>query len=495
MAIPAGGCSWSAGLELSGKGIHLSGAGAGRVIGRSLSAVTIGTGSRTFVTQSGLGLTGGETLRVERTGGIVAGGMPTGERGFMIGTVASYAGSTLTLDVTVAQGSGSHPVWIISSAAATTITHDAGPNVLLSLTEDATHSVELSGIRFLTGTGTDDFVGIDRSAGGRPVLVHDMYFESSDGSVSAIRTSSNRGVIWDCSFVALPFSLSQLAIHHANAPADSWTTLSTMGTADATGTSNLYVEDADFHGFLNSTDFDSNARSVMRHCLFDNAGFGTHGADTSDYGQRHFEVYDSEMTWNGFSNGQTLPVARGFYLRGGTGVIADNVIQMPGGNDYPNKLGIDMTVMNLQRDAGPNPCWGADEPGVQYWAPRQVGMGRVTGAAGNDSVTYVGDSEPLHVWGNSGTYPIGKFGLRNDRMHEPGFDRAVRRRRPRLPRRGSEARLGEVPVPPPAARRALRRRLRERRQLGLELDRPLSRVTQFGRRFGKGAAPCASLRS
>jgi hypothetical protein len=121
--------------------------------------------------------------------------------------------------------------------------------------------------------------------------------------------------------------------------------------------------------------------------LFNNSDFGTHGADTSDYGQRHFEFYDSEMLFDGFSDSQTLPLARGFFLRGGTGVIANSTINMSGGSDYPNKPGVDMTVMNLQRSGGVNGCWGANVPGIQYPAPRQVGMGRVTGAGGNDSIT------------------------------------------------------------------------------------------------------------
>ena len=67
-----------------------------------------------------------------------------------------------------------------------------------------------------------------------------------------------------------------------------------------------------------------------------------------------------------------------------------------------------MTVMNLQRHAGPNPCWGAGTSGgARYYAPRQVGMGYVTGkgtsglGSTKDSITYVGDSEPAYIWGNS----------------------------------------------------------------------------------------------
>ena len=67
-----------------------------------------------------------------------------------------------------------------------------------------------------------------------------------------------------------------------------------------------------------------------------------------------------------------------------------------------------MTVMNLQRNAGPNPCWGAGTSGgADYHAPRQVGFGYVTGTGkdglgrSTDSITYVGDGEPAYAWGNS----------------------------------------------------------------------------------------------
>jgi hypothetical protein len=81
--------------------------------------------------------------------------------------------------------------------------------------------------------------------------------------------------------------------------------------------------------------------------------------------------------------------------------------------DYGSKTDVNMTVMNLRRSAGPNPCWGAGVPGVQYPCPRQVGMGHVTGKGvdgtgrSNDSITYVGDSEPRYIWNNRGSYTAG----------------------------------------------------------------------------------------
>jgi hypothetical protein len=82
-----------------------------------------------------------------------------------------------------------------------------------------------------------------------------------------------------------------------------------------------------------------------------------------------------------------------------------------------------MTVMNLQRNAGPAPCWGAGgSNGSAYFAPHQIGMGYVTGngvnvlgqstystAAYGYGNQYVGDPEPAYIWNNSRA-PLGNIG-------------------------------------------------------------------------------------
>jgi hypothetical protein len=177
--------------------------------------------------------------------------------------------------------------------------------------------------------------------------------------------------------------------------------------ADTTGTNNLYVEDSDFHAFLNAFDNDDNGRITVRHALFDNAGLGTHGADTSSIGGRHFEVYDSTFLFNAYTDGTTFNLNWWFFVRGGTFVVADNVMPTIFSQDYGAKPAFNMTVMNLQRNGGPDPCWGAGTSGgAAYPAPRQVGLGRITGARGNDSMAYVGDSEPAYIWGIAGSAQV-----------------------------------------------------------------------------------------
>lgn len=181
-----------------------------------------------------------------------------------------------------------------------------------------------------------------------------------------------------------------------------------MGTNDLSGTSNFYVEDCDFHAWLNCTDFDDDSRAVVRYCLMNNAGCGTHGADTSTYGVRHYEFYGNTFVFNGFNTGQTLNLNWWFFLRGGTGVIMSNILPAIVSTDYGSKKGVDMIVMNLQRSGGPHGCWAAGTlNGAGYPAPRQVGMGRVTGLGARDLFAYNGDSEPLYIWGNVGGFSVG----------------------------------------------------------------------------------------
>lgn len=403
VTIPAGAFTWTNQVAIS-KGVILQGAGAGRVVARSESSVTVGTGSKSFtLIETGLGFTNGQTLRVDRTGNPVSSGNSTFTRTYMIGTVTSYSGTSLTLDVTTVGNNGAtDKQWIVSTEAATTVTHNYA-GILLSLTEDATHNLQVRGIRFLSGTGTDDFIRI--AGAGKPVIIASNYFESED-NYDCIQTSRNQGLVHNCSFTAYPFAPTQLAIHAKDCPTDSWTTASTMGTNDVGQTNNFYVENCDFHAWNNAMDWDDSSRSVTRHSLFNHAGFGTHGADTSNYGVRHYEAYGNTFYYKEYSDGTTINVQWLFYLRGGTGVIYSNTMADigAGGSDYGDKADINMTVMNLRRNAGPNGCWGMDNSGAQYPAPRQVGLGRVTGSAGNDSITYTGDSEPLYVWGNTGTY-------------------------------------------------------------------------------------------
>lgn len=417
VTLPAGTFTWTGGVvTTAGKGVTIQGAGSGAVLGRSLSNVEIGTGTKVFTaTYAGLDISNGQTLTIERTGNQVSGGSATATRGWMQGTVTSYTGTTLTMDITSTNGSGTHPVWYIRSEPTTRInfTSTSAVNVI-SATSDATHSTTIEGIFFgrtvASAAATATMVNV--SGSGKPVIVKDCYFERTNGNYSTFYSSQNKGLVFNCSFTSHPFSQAGVAIHHVcDGITDSWDTPHTMGNADTTGESNLYIEDCVFAGWLNATDFDGNARAVMRYSTFDNSAIGTHGADTSFWGVRHWEAYGNEFIHDGFSNGQTLPMTWFFYVRGGTFVIHNNIIDAWSGSDY-SASEINMTVMNLRRNAAGHGCWGADDPGNQYPAPRQVGMGNITGAAASDAFTYLGDSDPAYYWDNTEGGTI-NFGISN----------------------------------------------------------------------------------
>jgi hypothetical protein len=418
--IPPGDHSWASGVTVSGKGIHIQGGGSGRVIARSVGEQTVSTGAKTFTLNAiGLPITANQTLWITRTGGEQAGAPlyngSTGMLPTMIGTVDSYSGTTLVMDIDTATDAGTyvHPIWIIATTATTTITRSGSNTVFLDVAEDASHTVEISGIRFDYGSGTGNTIAISSVSGGKPVQIHDCFFEAvyTGGAYSFnVKGQSQRGMIYDCSFIGAPFSNAGQPIQVSATGVDAWATTSTMGAADTTGLNNFYIEDCDFHGIQNATDMSDSARAVVRHCLINNAGLGTHGPDTGTYGLRHYEIYDNEFVFNGFNNAQTLPLDYLIYFRGGTGLVYNNTIPDLDSTDFPGKNDVNLQIQMLDRNAGPNALWSDNDGQVpEYPCPRQVGMGRVTGTGLDgqgrsvDSITYVGDVEPLYIWGNSRT--------------------------------------------------------------------------------------------
>ena len=341
----------------------------------------------------------------------------------MQGTVTSYSGTTLVMNVTTSGGSGTHDFWKIETLPATTLAHGLDSNSLFVLNESVNGDIDLSGIRFTQfqppsgGNGQNYFIEIWTTTNGKPVLIHDCWFSEPSSNHTAILVQSLQGVIWNCSIDAGAFGLNSGGISQfgkaPNYPLGiaSWTSPSTWGNLDTTGTNNFYVEDCDFHAMLNATSNDNGGRFVMRYCSFDNTGIGSHGADSGPFGMRFFEIYDSEFVFNS-TTGDTLGLNYWIYLRGGTLLLTDCIMPLISSQDYRTKPSFNLTVMNLQRNSGPNPCWGAGtQNGARYPCPRQVGFGYVTGngtnglGRTNDSVTYAGDSEPIYIWNITGPTP------------------------------------------------------------------------------------------
>ncbi|MFZ0302299.1 MAG: hypothetical protein WAL75_06425 [Terracidiphilus sp.] len=434
VAIPAGTCTWTTGVTISGKGIVVAGAGSGRIIADSTTTqATIGTGSKTWTITSArvdgtfpLGPTAGQSLIVYELGTI---------GNYMAGTVTSYSGGTLVMNITSSAGScadnsqSNCSRWLITTLPSTTIINNTTAGVFaFTIKEDTAFDTNLSGIQLTVGTGTGGgYIAVNTALGGLPVLINNLWLRGADTMGTLIHFNDNRGVVWNVSVDASPFCGAEEGVQlQADGITNSWTTASTWGAADTSGTNAVYVETSDFHALLNTFDNDNNGRLVWRYNIMDNASATTHGADTSFYGERYFEYYNNVNTWYDDNTPATFNLGHGWiFVRGGSFVAFNNTWTPISG--YYNGADLNMTVMNLQRNTGTGTsCWGAgySTPGQYYHAPRQVGFGRVTGAGtatylpdglnltSIDLYTYVGDSEPAYIWNNnpSNTYSISNYG-------------------------------------------------------------------------------------
>jgi hypothetical protein len=425
VTIPAGTCTWTSGVTISGKGIHLQGSGSGRIVAYDdgTEMPSVGTGTKTFTLAgyspgfSATSITAGETIRAFEN---------NAQTNWMQGTVTSLSGTTLTLNITSTGGSGSTHRWLFSTVP-TTVLISSQSGSMFSINEDTSVNTSLSGVQIAVGSSTTSNILLNYEAGGQPILIHDNWFQQGAGEM--IDSTTNRGVIWNNSFngsTGTPGQLATTAAVRIKGAPNTWTSTSTWGSANA-----LYVETNDFHAFQASTDNDDNGEMVFRYNLVDHTEFSTHGADTSNYGERYFEYYNNIGVFYGYNDGSTFNMPNGWIglVRGGTFVMFDNTLPAMVSTDYGTKPDVEMLAMNLQRQAGPNPCWGAGGTAGQYYhSPRQVGFGNVTGSgtanypavgvnnSKTDSITYVGDSEPAYIWNNSRaplTVDIADYGITN----------------------------------------------------------------------------------
>jgi hypothetical protein len=387
--LPPGTASWNRSVTIS-KPIHLKGSGAGGFVGHSRSLVAIGPGPKTFSTQPALGLQPGQTVRAIYIG--------NGTR-FMEGSVIAYEESTLHLNVTNTGGSGSYGAWVLALPAQTTLINNAANDwgqAMIEVVEDTAGSVQISGIRLQSGTAKfGAHINLRRTEGGQPVLIHDCWFSHGGEIGRAILVMNTRGLIYRCSFDggldSGPPRLDHTAITLkwlGPEASRSWATPDTMGARDTTGLNNFYVEDCYFAG-AQSFDFDDNSRTVVRHCVFDNSNLASHGAETSPDGLRHFELYDNIFLFDNLGD-ETLNLCRWLWVRGGTGVVTDNLMPDIKSRMWGDCDEIQMIVMSLRRK-----CRFA---GHAYPVPRQVGQG-------HDGTRYVLD--PLYIWNNPGQPRIG----------------------------------------------------------------------------------------
>lgn len=427
-ACPAG-VSWT--TKLTDSGVNIRGQGAGRPFAYSQTVQTLTTGSKTFIinptdvnkTSSQLSLTAGTALVIQELGF---------KTNVMQGTITSYTPSSGSLLVNVTSASGtcgaagpantmdsSCARWMVGLVPQTVIINNdalqggTGNEALFTLTEDSTSNTDVSGFKIQAGTGQANGFNV-LAGGGKPIILHDIFWEQN--GFDGVYTNSNRGLIYNMAFAASPWSNTGVGFHQKFAPSSSWTTASNFGSNDVNGLSNFYVETSACYAYLNCSDVDDYGRNVWRFNFMWDSGFGTHGADTSTFGIRYFEYYNNVGVFESGSNATVANMNQWMFVRGGTFVVHHNTLPTISSVQWGSKLSINMTEQPLRRRTAFLTCWGANfsSAGQFYHAPRQVGMGFVTGtgtanyppAGVNNSSTdtngaYVGDSEPAYIWANS----------------------------------------------------------------------------------------------
>lgn len=169
-----------------------------------------------------------------------------------------------------------------------------------------------------------------------------------------------------------------------------WNTASTMGTLDTNGEKNIYIEDNTFYGGTNQgIDCDDACRVVYRHNTLTYSSFNSHGYDTSDVGARHWEIYNNTF----IHDGGTSAIANQnwiFWIRGGTGVIHNNVFPDIAGGWWGDKAEFKFSIRGIQDSY--TKVFGSCGA-VSYPAPRQLGQGH----NGSSQVL-----DPIYIWGNTG---------------------------------------------------------------------------------------------
>lgn len=96
--------------------------------GTSTTSLAIGTGTKTFTTQAGLGYTAGQLVVANNT-----------TANWMAGTVSSYSGTTLVLSVTVVGGSGTLASWTFTSTMDKMSIYDSDGSTLLATMQKAAY--------------------------------------------------------------------------------------------------------------------------------------------------------------------------------------------------------------------------------------------------------------------------------------------------------------------------------------------------------------------
>jgi hypothetical protein len=262
-----------------------------------------------------------------------------------------------------------------------------------TLTKQAAGVLRLSGFSFSKSGGGNGSKGLTVDGSwkkAQPVVIEDNAFTVS-GSGLLLITVAGGVVVADNSFSG-GWDDSFLQLKDDQDSEKSWSSASSLGSKDTGGKLNHYIEDNTFYGGTNQgIDADDAVRVVYRHNVLTYSSFNTHGRATSPVGVRHFEVYENTFKHMGGTS-QLANQNWAIWIRGGTGVIADNTIDDIAGSYWGNKQELKLTIRGAE-DARPQGSCAK----TSYPVPHQIGQS-------HDGTGYVTD--PLYLWGNKGTLGI-----------------------------------------------------------------------------------------
>lgn len=213
----------------------------------------------------------------------------------------------------------------------------------VNLTKHASQTTRLSGFRF---TGTDVHAVVTGIPTARSYIINDNYFFSSTNDFFDL--NANGGIVHHNQFFMNPSSAGGpdvMMIH----PNESWSQAVTFGTGDTQGPvggeRNIYFEDNTFTNCLETCpDGDQGARLVIRHNTYVDSSIVFHSGgpvnDTSTDGTRQYEVYSNTFSRVNANNN----VNKWIWSRGGSGVIANNSMDIVSSSQFGNKVQINLGI-------------------------------------------------------------------------------------------------------------------------------------------------------
>lgn len=308
-----------------------------------------------------------------------------------------------------------------SSTSGTVITHNGGSATLFTMTIGSSNYTKIGNIRFMCGSASGG-VYVQMTGTGLPPILHGDYFDLGVDAtlLDAVQWYVTGGVIYNTTFESdyningacgADIGSSQgCLVVKSNL---NWDSPSTMGTADTTGTSNLYIENTTFNNVGQCPDCDDNCRIVLRYSTINGSSGCTHGP-TSAQGGRHVEIYNDVFE---FLTPNRNLAGRYWWFRGGTALITANSIADPANSCYGSNV-FQFIVESATRTQSHGcctswMCWHQPGSGSSGTSGQDQLSSGQTGTVTYDSCAGAGSpgayydtcqrSDPVYIWGNSGT--------------------------------------------------------------------------------------------